>query len=293
MAPPKTVTLNDGHVVPWLGFGTGTALYKADAEELVRLAIETGITHLDGAQVYENEESLGAGIKASGKPRSELFITTKLRPPSEGQVINVKALLKESLTKLGSDYVDLFLIHSPSPANKEGKLQDLWKQLEEVKAEGLAKSIGVSNFRVEDLQTVLETAKVIPAVNQIELHPYVWKAAQPIVDLGKKHGILTASYGGQTPVARVPGGPIDPVLSTVRERLEKTRGAPVSAGQVLSKWILQKGAIVITTTSKQSRIEEFLDTEKVPDLTEEEIQSIDEAGSKLHKRIFMRAVFGE
>ena len=74
----------------------------------------------------------------------------------------------------------------------------------------------------------------------------MWKAAKPIVDLGKKHGILTASYGGQTPVARVPGGPVDPVLSTIRERLEKTRGAPVSAGQVLSKWLLQKGAIVIT-----------------------------------------------
>jgi diketogulonate reductase-like aldo/keto reductase len=169
MAPPKTLTLNDGNAIPWLGFGTGTALYQSDAEELVRQAIETGITHLDGAQVYGNEQSLGAGIKASGKPRSELFVTTKLKPGSEGQVIDVKASLKESLTKLGLDYVDLFLIHSPAPANKEGKLQDLWKQLEGVKAEGLAKSIGVSNFRVEDLQTVLETAEVIPAVNQVSI----------------------------------------------------------------------------------------------------------------------------
>ncbi|TFK42440.1 NADP-dependent oxidoreductase domain-containing protein [Crucibulum laeve] len=284
-----TFTLNDGTSVPWLAFGTGTALYGKDAAESVKQAIETGITHLDGAQMYNNEETLAAGIKASGKPRSELYIVTKLKPPQPGQT--VKGLLQESLKKLGTDYVDLFLIHTPRPANQEGKLKEQWKAMEEVHEEGLAKSIGVSNFRVEDLQVVLDGAKIVPAVNQIELHPYVWKAAEPIVALGKKHGIVPASYGGLTPIVRVPGGPVDSVVETVRSRLEKTRGASVSAGQVLTKWILHKGAFVVTTTSKASRIKEFQDVEDLPDLTTEEVKGIDEAGAELHKRVYMGKVF--
>lgn len=285
----STITLNDGSPVPWLAFGTGTALYGKDASDFVKVAIENGITHLDGAQMYNNEETLAAGIKASGKPRSELYITTKLKILEPGQTAT--EALRVSLRKLDVDYVDLFLIHSPSPANKEGKLKALWEEMEEIHSQGLAKSIGVSNFRVEDLNVILEGAKVIPAVNQIELHPYVWKAAQPIYELCKERGIVIASYGGQTPIVRAVGGPLDAVLPAIRERLEKTRGEPVTSGQVLGKWILQKGAILVTTTSKASRIKEFLDTKNVPDLTEEEVHVIEEAGEKLHKRIYMRHVF--
>lgn len=160
-----TITLNDGSRVPWLGFGTGTALYGRDAAEAVRRAIDNGIIHLDGAQMYNNEDTLGAGIKASGKPRSELYVVTKLKALTPGQT--VKESLAMSLEKLGLDYVDLFLIHSPSPSNKEGKLKALWKALEEVHSEGLAKSIGVSNFRVEDLKEVVEGARIVPAINQV------------------------------------------------------------------------------------------------------------------------------
>jgi diketogulonate reductase-like aldo/keto reductase len=173
-----TITLNDGNEIPWLGFGTGTALYGRDAKDLVSMAIKTGIVHLDGAQVYRNEDSLGAAIKDSGKPRSELWVTTKLSPLTpEGKTsadINVKATLQESLRKLDLDYVDLFLIHSPHPANEEGSLQHLWRGMEEVKDSGLAKSIGVSNFRVEDLNVILEEvkkgkSKYVPAVNQVSV----------------------------------------------------------------------------------------------------------------------------
>ncbi|KAH6918422.1 oxidoreductase [Coprinopsis sp. MPI-PUGE-AT-0042] len=292
-----TIKLNDGNEIPWVGFGTGTALYGQDAADSVRLAIETGVVHLDGAQVYRNEDSLGAGIKASGKPRSELWVTTKLSPlVPEGKKsadIDVKATLKESLQKLGLDFVDLFLIHSPHPANEEGSLQHLWRQMEEVKNEGLAKSIGVSNFRVEDLKTILETAKIVPAVNQIELHPYVWKAAKAIYDFDKEHGIVTASYSGLTPLTKGAGGPLDGPLENIRARLEKTRGEPVTAGQVLTKWLSQKGAVVITTTSKATRIREFQDTVNLPELTEEEVQTIESEGSKLHKRVYMLGVFKE
>lgn len=162
----STITLNDGSRVPWLAFGTGTALYGKDASDFVKTAIDNGITHLDGAQMYNNEETLGAGIKASGKPRSELYITTKLKGLEPGQTAT--EALQVSLRKLNLDYVDLFLIHSPSPANKEGKLKALWEEMEEIHSKGLAKSIGVSNFRVEDLNVILDGAKVIPAVNQVK-----------------------------------------------------------------------------------------------------------------------------
>ena len=158
-------TLIVGSQIPWLGFGTGTAIYKQDATDLVCVAIENKIIHLDGAQMYQNEDTMGAGIRASGKPRSDLFVVTKLGELQPGQT--VKESLKISLTKLGLDYVDLFLIHIPTQARKEGNLSQVWEGMEEVKRDGLAKSIGVSNFTVEDLNVILETAKVVPSVNQV------------------------------------------------------------------------------------------------------------------------------
>ena len=260
----KSYTLNDGSQIPSLGFGTGTALYEKDAADFVRVAIENNITHLDGAQMYKNEDTMGAGIKASGKPRSELYVVTKLDTLNPGQTI--KESLEGSLAKLGLDYVDLFLIHTPAQGRKEKNLSQFWAGMEEVKQAGLTKSIGVSNFYVEDLKVILETAKIVPSVNQvpdsqfillsglyswivfyqIELHPYVYKAAEPTIKFCQDHGILLESFGGQMPIVRVKDGPIDPVVASIRERLEKTRGGPVSTGQVLSKWILSKNAVVIT-----------------------------------------------
>ncbi|KAK0459824.1 NADP-dependent oxidoreductase domain-containing protein [Desarmillaria tabescens] len=246
----------------------------------VRVAIENGVTHLDGAQMYENEDSLGAGIKASGKPRSELYVTTKLKSLAEGQTI--KDTLVISLKKLGLEYVDLFLIHDPTSA--KGELKAWWKQMEEVKSQGLTKSIGISNFRVEDMKEVIEVATILPA---IEFHPYVFKAAEPIYKYALEHKILIASYGGLTPIVRAPGGPVDPVVNGIAERLK------ISPSQVYTKWLLQKGILVVTTTSKPARITETLKTPDVTDLTSEDIAAIEEAGAKLHKRIFMRHVFGE
>ena len=163
----KSYTLNDGSQIPSLAFGTGTALSGKDAADFVRVAIENKITHLDGAQMYNNEDTFGAGIKASGKPRSELFVVTKLNILQPGQTI--KESLQGSLTKLGLDYVDLFLIHTPAQCRKEKNHSQFWAGMEEVKQAGLAKSIGVSNFNVEDLKAILETARVVPAVNQVRL----------------------------------------------------------------------------------------------------------------------------
>ncbi|KAJ3971892.1 NADP-dependent oxidoreductase domain-containing protein [Lentinula raphanica] len=273
-----TFSLNDGARIPWLGFGTGTALYNKDSTEAVKAAIQTGITHLDGAQLYRNEQSLGQGIKDSGVPREKLFVTTKLAETPSAPTI--KATLETSLKNLGLDYVDLFLIHSPFVALKEGKLKAWWKEMEEIKKEGLAKSIGVSNFTVEHLQIILEDATVIPAVNQI-------------YEFCKEKGIIIESYGGLSPIVRAPGGTLDPVLASTAERLSKESGTSVSPGQILSKWLIQKGVVVVTTSSKVSRIKEALSTASLPDLNADEISAIESEGLKVHKRFFMKHVFNE
>lgn len=277
------IHLNDGNQLPWIAFGTGTALYGRDATESVLRAIDNGFIHIDTAESYGNEASVGRAIKLSGKPRSELYITTKLgklQQPGE----TVRSALLASLKKLNLDYVDSYLVHNP--ARHPGRLKQIWKEMEEVKREGLAKSIGVSNFYVEHLEEVLSVATIIPAVNQIELHPYVWKSAKPTIAFDKEHGIVTSSFSGLSPIVRFPGGPVDAAIKQIRARLEKTRGAPVSDAQVLIKWLKQNGILVVTTSSKAERIREYLDTINVPDLTEEEMKLIEAKGAELHRKVF-------
>ncbi|PCH37991.1 Aldo/keto reductase [Wolfiporia cocos MD-104 SS10] len=279
-----TVPLNDGTQIPWLGFGTGTALFSKDAENAVLTAIASGVAHLDGAQSYGNEDSLGAAIVGSGKPRSSLYVVTKLNTVPAGQT--VRDTLVTSLKKLRVDYVDLFLIHSPK--NHEGKLSAVWKEVEALQKEGLAKSIGVSNFRIQDLEEILGNASVVPAVNQIEYHPYVLKASQPLLEYAKSKNILITSYGGLTPIARFPGGPIDSVLSSIAARVSETAGQTVNQGQVLQLWLRAQNIPAISTSSKESRIKEYLATETLPGLTADEVQAINEAGSKTHHRVFQK-----
>jgi len=155
-----TFTLNDGTRIPWLAFGTGTALFSRDSKHLISLAIANGITHIDGAQAYRNEESMGEGMRASGKPRSELYVVTKLK--NEGK--SVRQSLEGSLKRLGLDHVDLYLVHTP--LEYQGRLKQVWAEMEEVQKAGLTTSIGVSNFGVKDLGEILAEGSVVPAVNQ-------------------------------------------------------------------------------------------------------------------------------
>ena len=318
MASP-TVTLNDGRQIPWLGFGTGTALYQKDAQASVELALKCGVVHLDGAQLYENEDSLGAAIAAAGVPRAALFVTTKLGKLPDGQT--VRDTLLESLRKLRLDYVDLFLIHMP--IQHAGRLPQVWREFEALQKEGLAKSIGVSNFRVKDFEQLMQGATVTPAVNQvcqpsvrqrsaltrraqIEYHPYVYKWSEDVMEYHKKHGIVTTSYGGLTPIVRHKGGPVDPILAKIRERLEKESGKTVTEGQVLGLWLKALDVVQITyvmrsstvdtsdthilwfrTSSKEERIKEYLVTASLPDLTPAEVKEISEAGSPVHHRAFV------
>ena len=160
-----TITLNDGHQIPWLGFGTGGALIKTDAESAVRTALALGIRHFDTAQLYNNEETLGAAVAGTAGtcPRETLFITTKLAKVPAGAT--VRGMVLASLEKLRTDYVDLLLIHQP--LFHPGKLGAVWREFEALQREGLARSIGVSNFAIADFEELLKDASVIPAVNEV------------------------------------------------------------------------------------------------------------------------------
>ncbi|KAG1752100.1 NADP-dependent oxidoreductase domain-containing protein [Suillus lakei] len=289
--PISTLSSNDGTQIPCLAFGTGTAIvHDQDAQNIIQSAISVGFTHFDGAQRYKNEATLGAAISASDVPRSELFVSTKYAPLEPGAT--AKTALCTSLEKLGLEYVDLYLIHLPNDhKDKEGGLKAAWKGMEECKKEGLAKSIGVSNFGVKHLKEIVEDAEVLPAVNQLEIHPYVWDFVKPVIEVHKEHGIVTSSFGGLSPLVRAPGGPLDPVIEKIRARLEDTRGKPVTSSQVLNKWLQQHDILVVTTSTKIERMKEYIDTGDVPELTVEEMEELESAGAERHQSFFKPTKF--
>lgn len=281
-------TLSNGNELPWIGFGTGTALYQRSADHSVSTALEAGFIHIDCAEMYGNEASVGQAIKkflsSPGISRDSLFVTTKLHALPSGRT--VQDSIKESLRKLQIDYLDLYLIHTPVP--HQGRIKEVWKQMEEVYREGLAKNIGVSNFRLKDFAEFIDSAEVVPVVNQIEFNPYLLKATEPLLALHKKYSILTVSYGGLVPLSRKTGGPLDDIIPTIRERLSKDTGKQVGDGQVLLKWLKAHDALPITTSSKKDRLVNLLETPDLPDLTAEEVKELDKAGKKIHHRNYMQ-----
>ncbi|KAG8810144.1 hypothetical protein FRC17_003073 [Serendipita sp. 399] len=288
MANLSYKTLQNGVKIPALAFGSGTALYTRDAKAQVLQALHAGIRHIDTAQVYGNEASVGDGIAAflneTSTPRSSLFVTTKFWNGSSGQTVS--DVLKGELRDLKLDYVDLYLWHTPE--KYVGRIGEVWKQFEAVKEQGLAKEIGISNFRVGDLKELLasieENGGIVPAVHQIELHPYVHKYALPILDIHRQYNIQLAAYGGQIPVTKKTNGPVTPVIQAIAEKLSAETKREVNTNHVLLKWLDAKDAIVITTSSKKERLLSFLEASELPALSEEDVTAIDDAGSKLHFR---------
>ncbi|SJL07790.1 related to aldo/keto reductase family proteins [Armillaria ostoyae] len=260
-----TVPLNDGTEIPLIAYGTGSVWKFQDVVPYVEQALETGFSHIDTAAYYQTEEGVGIGIKESGLDRKSLYIATKF---SGG---DIQQEVRKSLTKLGLKYVDLYLVHSPRLVT--GSLENAWKELEKIKEDGLSKSIGVSNFEVEHLEQVVKTAKVVPAVNQINLHPYNYAEAVPVLEYCKKHGIIVEAYSSLTPITKAPGGPVDGPVSQAAQRRNAT------PAQVLQLWVLSKGAVIVTTSSKKERLLEYLSVADLPPLTKEEIAAIDAAGA--------------
>lgn len=173
------LTLPDGHTVPWLAFGSGTALIRQDVSNQMLLALQCGFTHLDTATFYSNEESVGAGIaRASSElsppiPRSSIFITTKLAELDPNDPAGVEGCLRASLTKLQVEYVDLYLIHVPRLHQQyAGRIGEVWREMVGVRDKGLAKSIGVSNFKIKHMEEIRVTGLEMPAVNQVTIRFY-------------------------------------------------------------------------------------------------------------------------
>jgi 2,5-diketo-D-gluconate reductase A len=238
MSTHPTINLNDGSVIPQLGFGVWQ-VPNEDAAKVVGTAISTGYRSIDTAAIYGNEIGVGKAIAASPVSRGELFITTKLW---NDQHTNARSALNESLGRLGLDQVDLYLIHWPKP--RQNAYVEAWKALVKLKEEGRAKSVGVSNFTVSHLKRIIDETGVAPSVNQIELHPRFQQ--KELVAYHAEHGITTESWSplGQGTLLE------DPTLKALAQKHGRT------PAQVVIRWHLDRGYIVIPKSVTPSRIRE-------------------------------------
>ncbi|KAI0674234.1 Aldo/keto reductase [Trametes maxima] len=271
------IKLNDGNSIPSVAFGTWTLGGGAQATDYVDQAISVGFSHIDTAQAYRNEAEAGKAIRESGLKREEIFITTKF---SGRDGLDIETSIQNSLKYLGVDYVDLYLIHHPRLATPD--IPTAWARLEKIKQDGLAKSIGVSNFGVRDLQILVNSAKIKPAANQILLHPYVHAQQLPIVEFGKAHGIVSEAYSVLIPLTHQKGGPVDKPLNAIASRLN------AKPEQVLLAWAKAKGVVVVTSSTKKERLEGYLDAGDL-ELTVADIAAIDAAGAKGARQQTVRA----
>ncbi|KQP73567.1 oxidoreductase [Methylobacterium sp. Leaf113] len=237
------INLCDGRTIPQLGFGV-YQLPDDRAPEIVGAAIRAGFRSIDTAAIYENEAGVGQAVRASVVSRSDLFVTTKLWNDRQGYEATLRAF-DESLVRLGLDDVDLYLIHWPCP--DRGLFLETWKAFVRLQAEGRAKSIGVSNFEPDHLDRIITETGVVPAVNQIELHPRFQQKTLRAVHA--RYGIVTESW---SPLGR--GQALsDPILMGIAERHGRT------PAQVVLRWQIQQGLVAIPKTATLSRIPENLD----------------------------------
>jgi diketogulonate reductase-like aldo/keto reductase len=244
MADQPTIRLNSGHHIPQLGFGV-FKVTPDQTKDVVLQALDAGYRSIDTAAMYRNEEGVGAALAATDVPRKDIFVTTKLNNDAHGYDAALRAF-EQSQAKLGLDYVDLYLIHWPLPA--QDRYVDTWKALIKLSQDGLARSIGVSNFEPEHLERVIDETGVTPAVNQIELHPYL---TQPqLREYDTSHGIATEAW---SPIAR--GGTLlkDQVITSLAEKYGKT------PAQLVIRWHIDLGNVVIPKTVTPARILENFD----------------------------------
>ncbi|WP_422748414.1 aldo/keto reductase [Mycobacterium sp. WMMD1722] len=256
-ATVPTVTLNDDNTIPVIGLGVGE-LSEDEAQRSVSTALEAGYRLIDTAAVYGNEAAVGRAVNASGIPREEIFVTTKLAVADLGFQSSQDAI-RASLERLGLDYVDLYLIHWP--AGEQGKYVDSWGGMMKSRQDGLARSIGVCNFHEEHLLNIIQLSFFTPAVNQIELHPLLNQAAMRAINA--ENDVVTEAYG-PLGVGRL----LDhPAVTAVAEAHGKT------PAQVLIRWSIQLGNVVIPRSATPERIVsnfEVFDFE----LTEEQMASL-------------------
>lgn len=238
-------TLSNGVSMPMLGLGT-FKVSEGEAYDTVLEALKLGYRHIDTAQIYGNEASVGRAIKDSGIKREDIFVTTKLSPINLGYEEARKELLI-SLEKLGLDYVDLYLVHWPSPSNALN--QATWRGMEEVYDQKLARAIGVSNFKIHHMDALMKTARIKPMADQIELHPGLYQL--PMQKYLEEKNIALISYG---PFMKgelfIEDGPYYPVLKSIADQYQKT------VAQVVIAWGLKRGIFMIPKSVTPKRLKE-------------------------------------
>jgi diketogulonate reductase-like aldo/keto reductase len=247
--------LSDGCAIPVLGLGVWQIPDGKPVQEAVHWALEAGIRHIDTARLYRNEHGVGDAIRTSGVSREEIWVTTKLFP---FEALWAESAFQRSLGRLGLDYVDLFLVHFPPP----GLLHSTWKKMESIAKRGLAKSIGVSNYKLGDINKTLQVADIPPAVNQIHLSPYHYSK-----DLAESCEALGVAVEAYSPLTR--GKNLDDPIPV---SIGKAHGK--SAAQVLIRWSLQRGFVVIPKSARKERIESNAQVFDFS-LTDEEMEQLD------------------
>lgn len=242
MSPVPDITLNDDTAIPQLGFGV-YQIAAGDTATAVRTALEIGYRHIDTAQMYGNEAGVGRGIRDAGLPREQVFVTSKLNN-GHHRPDDARRAFDATLAALGSDYVDLFLIHWPLPTRYDGDFVSTWNVLEEFAAQGRARSIGVSNFTAAQLDTLAAGSATVPSVNQVEAHPQY--PNDEVRAYGRSHGIATEAW---SPIAQ---GRVlaDPVITAIAADLART------PAQVVLRWHLQRGDIVFPKSVSPQRMRE-------------------------------------
>lgn len=238
------ITLNNGLKMPQLGFGVWQ-VSDEQATPAVKKALEVGYRSIDTAMIYGNEKGVGRAIKESNVPREELFITTKVWNADHGYENTLKAF-DASLERLGLDYIDLYLIHWPTP--KYDQYVDTYKAMEKIYKDGRSKAIGVCNFDIEHLERLLNECEVVPVVNQVERHPYFQQ--RELQDFCEKHHIIIEAY---SPLMNGK----DVLNDSIVKEIAKAHGK--TAAQVILRWHLQTGVITIPKSVTPSRIEENFD----------------------------------
>jgi 2,5-diketo-D-gluconate reductase A len=256
------ITLHDGVEIPQLGFGV-FQVPPEDTQAVVEEALAAGYRHIDTAAIYRNEEGVGAAIAASDIPREEIFVTTKLWNSQQGYDSALRAC-ERSRQRLGLDWLDLYLIHWPMPTR--GLFLETWRAFERIHAEGGSRSIGVSNFRIEDFQALEREAELMPTVNQVELHPRFQQAE--LRRWHAEHGIATEAW---SPLGQ------GTLLSeeAIAEIAAHHRRTPA---QAIIRWHLQLGNVVIPKSANPERIRENLDVFDF-ELTEDEMEAIERLDS--------------
>ena len=258
----KGQRLNSGNTIPAIGFGTWQLAEGSESKNAVLNAIKSGYRLIDTARIYSNEHSVGQAIAESGVAREEMFITTKLWPHDFAYEDALQAF-DESMERLGLEYLDLYLLHWPDGETRN----EAWQAISEIHTQGRAKAVGVSNYMVEHLEEVLDQSGLVPAVNQIELHPFIYNKQKPVLEMCRIHGIAVEAYSPLTVGRNIDHPKITEIAGKNRR----------SNAQVILRWCVQHGTVPIPRSTNPEHIKENLDIFDF-ELSETDMAALDKLG---------------